>query len=408
MSDADQTPNEVPAREAADGELTVLDLLIIVAKRKRVVIGLPLVVGVLTTAVLLLLPNVYTATARIMPPQQGQSAAFAAFGALASIAGGAGSVLGPALGIKNPSDLYVGILKGSTIADRMIARFDLKERFNTDTLVDTRRVLEDITIIQTGRDGLISIDVEDKDPKIAAAMANAYVEELDNFSQKLAVTEASQRRLFYERELVAARTKLATSEVALRVTQEKTGLIQPEGQARAIVEAFAEVSARIAAKEVEVASIQMFATPQNPNYLRAQQELQSLRQQLGKLERAQPREGNGSILMPTSKIPEAAIDYLRSLRELKHHEALYEILVKQHELAKIDEAKDAALVQVVDAATPPDRKSKPKRALILMVVVAITGVLAVLWALAAELLDNVRLNPEGSRRLSELRSLLRR
>jgi tyrosine-protein kinase Etk/Wzc len=289
----------------------------------------------------------------------------------------------------------------------MIERFSLRERYNTETMVDTRKALEDVTVIQAGRDGLIAIDVEDKDPKTAAAMANAYVEELERLTKQLAVTDAAQRRLFFERELTTSREKLAASEGALRVTQEKTGLIQPEGQARAIFDAFAELSARIAAKEVELASIRMFATAQNPNYLRAQQELQSLQTQLVKLEKNQATSPHASVLLPTTKVPEAGMEYLRSVRDLKHQEALYELLTKQYELAKIEEAKDAALIQLVDRAVPPDRKAKPKRALILLIVVAVAGLVAVLCSLMQEIIENTRRRPDGSHRLALLRSHLR-
>jgi uncharacterized protein involved in exopolysaccharide biosynthesis len=342
-----------------------------------------------------------------MPPQQSQSSAAMAMGALANMSGNAGALLGGALGLKNPSDLYIGMLKGSTVADRMIERFGLAQRFGTKTMVDTREELADVSSFQAGRDGLISIEVEDRDPRFAAAMANAYVEELTRLTQQLAVTEAAQRRLFFEKELVSARANLANAEGSLRATQEKTGLIQLDGQAKAIFEAFAELSSRIAAKQVELASIRTFATTQNPGYLRALEELQSLEAQLKRLERSHSKAGQGNILVPTTKVPEAGLEFVRRFRDVKHQEALYELLVKQLELAKIEEAKDSGLIQVLDQALPPDRKSRPKRLLLLIGVCAVGLVLGLVLALIMEMINNTRRDPEGGKKLAQLHSHLR-
>lgn len=195
-------------------ESVFLDFLITLAKHKRVVLGLPLAAAIVAVIISLLLPNIYTATTRIMPPQADQSSV--ALGALTNIAGGGGgAVIGQALGLKNPSELYVGILRGHTIADRIIERFDLRKRYDTATLVETRNELSDVTAIRSGRDGLIVIEVEDEDPKRASEMANAYVEELEKLSQGLALTDASQRRLFFDREVAATREKLASAEAEI-------------------------------------------------------------------------------------------------------------------------------------------------------------------------------------------------
>jgi uncharacterized protein involved in exopolysaccharide biosynthesis len=399
---------QFPTAEQGYGEgdeSNFLDFLITLARHKRLVLGLPVVAAVIAALISLLLPNVYTASTRIMPPQADQSAM--ALGALSNITGGS-AIVGQALGLKNPSELYVGILRGHTIADRIIGRFDLKRRYDKDTQIETRLALEDVTKIRSGRDGLIVIEVDDEDPQVAAQIANGYAEELDRLSQHLALTDASQRRLFFDREVVAVREKLAAAEAILRSTQEKTGLIQPDGQARAIFDAFADLRARIAAKEVEIASLRMFATATNPNYIRAQQELVSLRGQLEKLERVQPdQKAHGNILVPTTKVPEAGLAYLRSLREVKYYEALFELLAKQFELAKMDEARDAALIQVVDKAVAPDRKSKPRRSLIVLLAVLCAAIGAMLTAVFMDKMAKARLNPVGLRRLSLLKEHLR-
>ncbi len=399
-----------PPREnsAEDEELTLLDVLIVLAKHKRMVVGMPAVITVITALILLVVPNVYTATARIMPPQQNQSMAAAALAAATGFAGGLASPIGGLIGLKNPNDLYVAILRSDTIADHMIKRFSLRELYNVETFVDARKALDRASNITSGKDGLIVIDVDNEDPKRAADMANAYVEELDRLTQNLAVTDASQRRLFFERELKDVRESLASAETRLQNTQEKTGLIQPEGQSRAIFEAFADLRARVAAKEIELAAMRSFATANNPAYLRGREELKGLHAQLSKLERSQPNEGQGNILVPTTRVPEAGLEYLRRVRDVKYQETLFELLSKQYELAKIDEAKDAALIQVVDTATPPDRKSKPKRTVILLLTTAAAVLIAGLWAFLRESFERSRRQPEQAERLNLLMSYLRR
>jgi tyrosine-protein kinase Etk/Wzc len=384
----------------SDESFDLFDLLLTVAKRKKLVFGLPLVVGVVTAALSLLLPNVYTGTARILPPQQQQSAAMALLAQLGSL----GGILGG--GAKNPSELYVGMLKSRTIADRLIDRFSLKEIYEEETYVQTRRVLEKVTDISVGKEGIITVSVDDEDAKRAAAMANAYIEELDRLTQNLAVTEAGQRRLFFERQLKSTKNELTDAEIGLRKTQESSGLIQLEDQARAIITAIATLRAQVIAKDVEVTSMRSFATPDNPEYVRALQQLSSLRKELASLQRKHSVNEAGDVILPTGNLPAAGLEYVRKLRDVKYQEALFELLAKQYELAKIDEAKDAALIQIVDHAIAPDRKSKPRRALITILAGFAAFVVALLVALAREASARAEGDPQQSARFAALRQYL--
>jgi len=375
------------------------------AKHRRLLIGIPALASVATLLATLLMPNVYMATARTMPPLQSQSAAFAALGSLGGIVGGPGPSLGQALGLRNPSELYVGILRGDTVSDRIIERFKLKKLYDVETMVEARKELASVTSMGAGREGLITISVEDEDPVRAADMANAFVSELDDAVKRLAVTEAAQRRLFFERELKDVRKKLSDAETALKLTQQSTGLIQPEGQAKAIFDAFAELRARIAAKEVELASLASFATSRNPDYVRAQNELAGLRIELSKLESARGKQSHGDILVPTEQVAEAGLEYLRRVRDVKYYETLFEILARQFEVAKIDEAKDAGLLQIVDKATPPDRKSKPRRALIAVLTGMVAFFVALLIALLREARDRALADPVQRERVHTLSRL---
>lgn len=388
-----------------DNEIHLLDLLIVLARHKKLVLGMPVLIGSLAMVVSLLITPIFTSTVKIMPPQQQNSGAAAALlGQLGGFAGIAGNMAG----LKNPGDLYVGMLGSRTITDRLIERFKLQERYESKTIDDARLEFADAVDIGSGKkDGLIEISVSDEDPKFAAELANAFVEELTKLTQTLAVTEASQRRLFFEQQLKEAKDQLANAEVALRRTQEKTGLIQPDGQVQAIISSIAQLKATIAAKEVQLKAMRTFATAQNPDLLRTQEELRGLQVQLAKLEKNQPAK-EGDFMVPTGNVPEAGVEYVRSLRNVKYYETLFEMLAKQYELARIDESKDSSVIQVLDKAVPAEKKTKPKRALITLIGILGGGMLGVLLAFLKEAYLRSRTNPDDSARWSELSSALSR
>ncbi len=388
------------ADEGADDEISLLDLAIVLARHKRLVIGLPLVVAIVAAIVSLVMTPIYTGTARILPPQQSQSAAAALLGSLGAAAG----ITGATLGIKNPNDLYVGMIRSRTVADRLIERFALRAAYDADTADDARKALDKRTSVNAGKDGIIVIEVEDEDPKKAAAMANAYVEEIDRLNDTLAITEASQRRLFYEKQLKAAKDGLAGAEVELKKTQERTGLIKLDEQGKAIIEAVARLRAEIAAREVQAGAMRTFATERNPDYVRLQQELAGMRAELAKLEKASA--AGGDVLVPTGKVPEAGLEYLRRLRDVKYHETVFELIAKQYELARLDEARDVSIIQTLDKAVPAERRTRPKRALITVLSGAVALFVAVLAAFLREAADRTRRDPAGATRLDQLRTYL--
>lgn len=392
-----------PAAAMDDDEINLMDLLLVIAKHNRFIIKLTLSVAVLAVIYALLQPNIYTAKTVILPPQQGASSASMLLGQLGGLAGLAGG----AAGIKSPNDLHIGMLKSRTIADTLIKRFDLQALWEAKTREATRKALEGSTVIASGKDGFITIEYSDKDPQFAATMANAYVEELDRLNSTLAVTEASRKRLFFEKQLKGSRTNLDAAENALKQTQERTGMIQLDKQGGAIIEAVANVRAQIAAKEVELAAMGAFATPQNPDYRQIQQVIVGLRAQLAKVERDHVA-GQGDVMVPTGKLPETGLEFLRKTRELKYQETLFELLSKQFEIAKIDEAKDAALIQVVDKALVPEKKSKPKRALIVILATMMAFFIGILLAFFREASARASLDPASAERMNLLRRYLRR
>lgn len=378
-----------------DDEISLLDLALVLVAQKKLILGLPAVVAVLAIAYSLLLPNIYTASTRIMPPQQGQSSASAMLAQLGGLAGLAGG----AAGLKNPNDLYIGMMKSRSVADGLILRFNLNKHYEQKLQSGTRKALEANTVIAAGKDGIISIEFSDKDPKKAAEIANAYVDELFKLTRVLAVTEASQRRLFFEKQTIQAKDNLARAETVARQGIEKGGLANIDVQSRAILETTARLRGQMAVKEVQIGAMRSFAAERNPDLLMALQELEAMKRELAKIEGSgrtvDSAPGNGS-----------GMDNIQLLRDVKYFETMYEMLAKQYELAKIDEAKDSAIIQVMDKAIEPDLKSKPKRSLIVLLATLAAGFAAVLWAFVREALAKARQNPEQAGKLAQLSSAL--
>jgi len=402
MSEAADREQPKDSSAIPDDEVSLLDLLIVVAKHKRLVLGVPFGAAISAAAISLFMPNYYTGTTRILPPQQSASAASALLtqlgGALGGLAGAGG-----ALGIRNPSDLYVSMLKSRTVADNLIARFDLSKVYGRELQSDTRTALQNLTTIAAGRDGVISIEVDDKDPKRAAELANAYVDELAKLTKVLAVTEASQRRLFFERQLLQAKDSLTAAEVAARVGLQKGGLAQVDAQGRSMIAVTARLRAEISAKEVQLGAMRTFAAEGNPELQRTQQELEALRRELSRVEGASPLAAAGK----SGETGSSGLDNLGRLRDVKYYEFLYELLAKQYELAKIDEAKDATIIQVMDKAIEPDRRSKPRRTLITVISTISALFFSVLWAFARETVSRAKADPQRASRLESLHRYLK-
>jgi tyrosine-protein kinase Etk/Wzc len=387
-------------RVSRSREMDGLDLLLVLSRHKNAIVAVTLCAAMLSTVVALLLPKTYTAATSILPPQQKPSAAMLLTGQIGLLNG----LSDTDLGLKNPSDLFVALLKSRSVQDGLVNQFDLRRVYSVRQYQQARKKLDSRSDISAGDEGLISISVTDRDPKRAAEMANAYVEQLRALNQNLAVSEAAQRRLFYEQKLASEREDLAQAELALKKAQEKSGLIQPDAQGRAIIEAVANTRAQVGIKEVQLQAMRTYATPNNPDLKRAEQELAGLRAQLARLERSTGEVGNGNPEIPTQRLPEAELDYIRRSRDLKYHEALYEFLNKQLEAARIDEAKEAVVVQVVDKAVAPESKSGPKRLLIIVAVTVIACLLSCLWALFTEAIRRKQQDPVERERLALLRN----
>jgi len=362
-------------------EIHVLDFIALLGRNKGILFLTPfffLLIGVVT-AFFIISPK-FLSKATILPPQQQQSSGMAAMlGQLGGLAGATGALSG----LKNPNDLYIGMLESRTVADKLINKFDLKKKFEVETFDDARNKLGVKTNISSDKSGIISIIVEDADPKFSAELANSYVTELSTLTQSLALTDASQRRLFFEKQLGKAKNDLAESEIALRNIQKDTGIIQLDGQVKGIISNVAQLEGAISTKEVQLGSMRSFATNNNPEVIRLQEEIRGLQAQVEKSKRGTV-DSRKDVLVSTSKLPDIGVEYIRGLRDVKYNEAIFELLSKQYELARIDEAKESSNIQILDKAVPAEKKSKPQRLFILMGSIISGFILAVFFIFIRE------------------------
>jgi uncharacterized protein involved in exopolysaccharide biosynthesis len=333
--------------------------VLVTLTQRRLIAAVSIAILVLGGIIASLLPTRYTATVTIMPPQQGgasTAAMLAQLGnlsALASMSGG--------LAVKNPNDQQVSLLRSRTVEDAMVERFSLQSLYGRRLLSSTRHRWEQKTAIDNGlKDGLLRLSVTDSDPHRAAELAAGWVEEYRRLTASLAVSEASQRRLFFERELDGARGDLTRAEDGLRQTEQRTGVVEIDSQARAMIASAALLRAQTAAKQVEIRSMREFAAGGNPDLERAEQELTGMEGQLASMDAASDRAG-GDLSMPHGVLTQDALDYTRALREMKYREAIYDLFTREYEVARVDEAREGALIQVVDPVLVPDRPDEAYR-----------------------------------------------
>ena len=374
--------------QEADDEISLLDLLQTIVDNLRLLVLGPLAVGITALGISYLIPPTYTAKTQFLPPQQQQSAAASMLASLGSLGGLAGAVGG----IKNPADQFLAYMKSVTIQDTLIERFKLLERYGAKTKTDARLALTGSVRAASGKDGLISVEVDDKDPKFAAELANAHVEELGKLLGKLATTEAQQRRLFFEKQLTLAKDNLIKSEIALKATG-VSGSVLKSNPASAVA-AVAGLQAGVTAQEVKLGAMRGYLAETAPEFKQALNELVNLKTQLAKQEKDTPANSNFS----------AQGDYISKYREFKYNETLFELFAKQFEIAKVDESREGAVIQVLDAAQPPEHKSKPKKALIAIISTLATGFALMLFVFIRQAMRNVKQDPKSAQKITTLQA----
>ena len=365
-------------------EISLSDLIGVLFRRKVTIARAVIITSAAMAGLAFLLPPKFTAEAVILTPQQSQPSlsAMAQLSGLGSASGFSTLGLLSGIGLRSPSDLYVGMLQSRTIADTLITQFKLKDVYHDKDFYTARKRLRRNTSIKAGKDTLIHVRVDDRDPNRAAQLANAYIDGLAQQNSRVALTEASERRLFYEAQLAKEKDALADAEIALRDTQQSTGLVAPGGQAEGMIRTVSQLHAEILTREAQVEAMRTFATDDNPRLQTAKRELGALQAELNKLERGAHTPGTPEV--PAGQLPEAGLQYLRKFRNFKYHETLFEILSKQYEAARLDEAKSALVVQVIDRAVPPERKSWPPRTILTLSAAVLAACISSLWILVRE------------------------
>lgn len=350
-------------QSSQEDQIDLMELAILLLQGKKIIIGFMLVASAVATIVVYgLMRPMYTAEASLLPPQ---TAPGSGMSQLASQLGPLGA-LGALSGLKNPSEVYLGILGSRTIADGLIRQYDLQAVYRTKKLSDTVKALKSRSTFESEKNTLITISVKDHDPKRAAGLANSYMDALREQNGRLALTEAAQRRLFFEQQLEREKSSLSDAEVELKKTQEQTGLIAPVGQAQMEIETMAQTRAQITSLQIELASLKQGATDENPEVVRLQTQISGLQQQLRRLETDPSNRQPGNLQLPTSKMPELALEYVRKQREVKYHEVLFELIAKQYEAARLDESHESPAIQIVDRAVIPDKRSGPPRTILIV------------------------------------------
>jgi tyrosine-protein kinase Etk/Wzc len=389
----------------AVNEVSLIDVLTELAQRKRLV-GRVTGAAALTGAIVsLLLPVRYTAVTKLMPPQQTQSSATLMMNQLMnSGAGSLAAMAGAGLGLKSPNDIYVGMLNSRPVADAMIQKFDLETVYRDKDMTAARKDLAEYTQVVSEKSGFISVSVTDYDKKRAAAMANEYTEQLRSLTQNIAVTEASQRRFFYERQLKDAKDALLQAEVMFQQVQQTKGLVQLDAQAKAMIEGLTTLRAQIAAKQVDLQAMRSYSTDRNPSVQIAERELASLKEQAARLEQRSHSAGYGELGL--LDVPAAGLDYLRAEHEVKYRQALFDLLIKQYDAARLDEAKEAAIIQIVEPAIEPDRKSSPRRALITATALLAGLFIGCIAAILQWWMALVKLDPRAEMQFQSLKSAI--
>jgi uncharacterized protein involved in exopolysaccharide biosynthesis len=364
MNDPRNAPQLAVPVSAYDDEpeISLFDLFAILAKRWKLIVGGSLLAGLVAFGIASVIPPTFTAKTTLLPPQQQQSAAAAALSQLGALAG----IAGGAAGIKSPADQYVALMQSMTVAHKIIDDFKLMEVYEAKFRQDARKELAENSRISAGKkDGLLTVEVDDHDPKRAAAIANAYVDGLRRVTNTLAVSEAQQRRAFFEEQLQQTKDKLTKAQIALQGSGFNQGALKAEPKAAA--EGYARLRAEVTAAEVKLQTMRRMLTENAPELQQQEATVSALRTQLARAEQREDVRGGS--------------DYVTKFREFKYQETLFDLFARQYELARVDESREGALIQVLDVATPPERKSKPRRAVVAAVAALAAGLFLAIFIL---------------------------
>lgn len=410
---AKQQPETAPqsvAEEVLLSEMTLEDfreqqakLLRLVWHSRRLLFRITAVGLLASTLVAFLIPKSYTSTAQLMPPDTQSTSGLAMMAAMASkVGGGLGSVAGDLLGVKSSGALFIGVLRSQTEEDRLIEQFDLRRIYGTRLVMDARKKLDENTSISEDRkSGIITISVTDHDAQRSAALANAYVDELNSLVSELSTSSAHRERVFLEERLKVAKRDLDTAVNELAQFSSKNNTLDIQQEGKAMLDAAGTIAGEMIAAQSQLEGLRQIYTDNNSRVRSLQARVASLRKQLEKLGGKQENGDNvaapngghtGEQAAETASMPYPSIHSLPLLgakyadyyRRAKIQETVFELLTEQYELAKVQEAKETPSVKVLDPGTVPEKKSFPPRLLIMFLGTFLAGSLCVVWVVGAD------------------------
>jgi len=370
-------------------EIDLWDLFFVLLKRAKLIIGITFLGFLVGLLIAFLTPPLYRAEVKILPPQTPSRIPFNLPTEIATQLG---------LPYLIPPNVFLGLPTTRVVLDNLIKTFNLREVYKVKSLEDAREILEKrmkTTLDQ--KTGILTISVEDRDPERAAKIANSCVKEMEGLLENLALSEASQRRKFFERELEKAKKELIAAEEELRKFMKTTKILEVSKQSEATVSLLAELQGKIAAKQAELWALKAVLGEDHPRILQVKNEIQALQAQYDALE----KRSSGGALIPVEKAAEKGVEYIEKMREFKYREALYEMLFKLFEQAKIEESREA-LIQIIDPAVPPEKKAKPKRLLMISISSLLGLFMGILGTFLLEALEKAKNDPSRAEKVQEV------
>lgn len=404
----DQTQNPQAADLEDDDSISLLDLALVLAAGRKTIFKTTAWFAGGSIVLSLLMSNVYTGKTSLIPPSNNQLSAQSAVAAqVGALLGGGGGGLAAAL--KNPADLWVALLKSDSVEAFVIRENNLMEVFNAKNMAIAIKTLEGASKINADKAGLITVEVDNKDPELAAKIANSYVSGLTELNKRLVFSQAGQKRLFFEQQLQLARDGLANAEHTVAEQLQNQGVVPDDIRKRlktiprAADETAAQLRGQIAAKELQISAMKSYATDQNLSLIQAQQELAALQDKLSNLQGLDAAQPPNSEAVTPGSPQQAQLIIQKAIQDIRYYDSYIQILMDQYEQARLDESKEPMVLQVVDVATTPEIKSKPKRALIVIISTMAGFFLSILWVFLRNALNKAEADPETAQKIKQLK-----
>ncbi len=375
---------------------SIFDVVLILVRQRWVIVGTIVVCALLAVFIALRTPKQYESTVTILPPAEIATRGIG--GSINDIQSALQSGAGFSFNAKE--DFWTSVMKGHTILDRIIVQKGLMQEYHVKLMSQAESVLKSKSSFDIDKAGLITIGVKDHDPKRAAELANAYIDSLHASMVDMAIDDANQRQQFYNQQVQEEQDRLAEAEKKMMDVQRKTGVLEISGQTSEAIRMVGDLRAKITVLNVQLQALRASATDANPEVQRLKAELEADQTALSKAENSQGATGLGDV--GTSEVPQAALEYIHAARDVRYHESLTEALGKQVEAARMDEARSAPAVQIVDPAVPSDHPAGISRTLMVVIGIFIGFVLGLVLAILRQAWWNIKASEEGQEKWRQL------